>query len=93
MASTEPKISKLGAAGTTRHITLIITETLKIVMKPEVLQASVIMAAYKIELLTTHGIKKHKEKITCKNQGQNRCCLINGLFNNLAPFQSCGCKI
>jgi hypothetical protein len=38
-------------------------------MKPEVLQASVIMAAYKIELLTVYRIKKHKEKITCKNQG------------------------
>jgi len=93
MASTEPKISKLGAASTTRHITLTITETLEIVMKPEVLQASVIMAAYKIGLLTTHGIKKHKEKITCNNLGQNRCCLINGIFNTLDPLQSRRCQI
>jgi len=41
MASIEPKISKLGAAGTTRHVTLTITETLEIVKKPEVLQARV----------------------------------------------------
>jgi len=32
MASIEPRISKLGAAGTTKHIT--ITETLEIVRKP-----------------------------------------------------------
>jgi hypothetical protein len=68
MASIEPKISKLGDAGTTRHITLTIIETLEIVRKPgSATSQSVIMAAYKIELLTSYGIKKHKEKITCKN--------------------------
>jgi hypothetical protein len=34
MASIEPKLSKVGAAGTTRHITLTITDTLEIVRKP-----------------------------------------------------------
>ena len=33
MASTEPKISKLGAAGKTRDITLTIPETLEIIRK------------------------------------------------------------
>jgi hypothetical protein len=41
MASKEPKILKLGAAGKTRHITLTIPETLEIIRNPEVLQACV----------------------------------------------------
>ena len=45
MASIEPKISKLGAAGTTRHNTLTITDTLEIVRKPgSATSQSVIMA-------------------------------------------------
>jgi hypothetical protein len=34
MAPKEPQISKQAAAGTTRHITLIIPETLEIIRKP-----------------------------------------------------------
>jgi len=41
MAAIEPKISKLGAAGTAKHITLTITETPEIVRKPEMLQSRV----------------------------------------------------
>jgi hypothetical protein len=62
MASTEPKISKQAVPGKTRDITLKIPETLT--------YQSVIMAAYKIGLLTTYGIKKHRERITCKNLDQ-----------------------
>jgi hypothetical protein len=71
MASIEPRISKLGAAGTTRHITITITETLEIVRNPgSATSQSVIMATYNTGLMTIYGIKKHKEKITCKNLGQ-----------------------
>jgi len=42
MTSKEPKISKLGAAGTTRDITLTTPETLEIIME---LSQHVIMAA------------------------------------------------
>ena len=70
MASTEQKISKLGAAGT-RHVTLTITEILELVRKPgSATSQSVIMAVYNTGLLTIYGIKKHKEKITCKNLDQ-----------------------
>jgi hypothetical protein len=41
MPSIEPKICKQAGAGTTRHITLTIPDTLEIIRKPEVLQASV----------------------------------------------------
>jgi hypothetical protein len=55
---------------------------------------TVIMAAYKIGLLTIYGTKKHKEKMTYKNLVQYRYCLkVNGIFNNLAPLQFCGCQI
>ena len=27
----------------------------------------------------------HKEKISCNNLGQYRCCLVNGLLNDVAP--------
>jgi hypothetical protein len=71
MASIEPRISKLGVSGTTRHITITITETLEIVRKPgSATSQSVIMVAYNTGLLTIYGIKKHKEKITCNNSGQ-----------------------
>jgi hypothetical protein len=46
-----------------------------------------------IGFLTNYGIKKHKKKITCKNLGQERYCLTNGIFNNPVPLQSCGCQI
>jgi len=58
MASTEYKISKLGAAGTTRDITLTIPKTLEIIRKPgSATSQSVIMEAYNIGLLTICGIK------------------------------------
>jgi hypothetical protein len=43
------------------------------------------MAAYNIALLTTYGIKKHRQRITCKNLGQYRYCFINGILNRLTP--------
>jgi len=39
MASTEPEINKLGAAGKTRDTTLTIPETLEIIRKLELLHA------------------------------------------------------
>jgi hypothetical protein len=66
MAPKEPKISKQAATGTTKHITFTIPETLEIIRKPgRAKSQSVIMAAYKIGLLTICDIKKHKEKIMC----------------------------
>jgi len=61
MASKEPRISIQTVAGTTRHITLTILETLGIIWK-----------AYNTGLLTIYGIKKHKKQITCNNLGQYR---------------------
>ena len=59
MAPKEPKISKQTGAGTTRHITFTIPETLEIIMKPgSATFQSVIMAAYEIGLLAICGIKK-----------------------------------
>jgi hypothetical protein len=66
MASIQPKISKQAAAGTTRHIPLKIPQTLELIRKPgNATSQSVIMAAYKIGLLTICDIKKHKETIVC----------------------------
>jgi hypothetical protein len=71
MAPKEPKISKQAGSVKTRDITFTIPETLEIIRQPGITTCqSVIMAAYKIGLLTIHGTKKHKEKITCKNLGQ-----------------------
>jgi len=71
MPSIEPKICKLGTAGTTMDKTLTIPETLEIIKKPgNATSHSVIMAAYNTGFLNIYGIKKHKEKITCKNSGQ-----------------------
>jgi hypothetical protein len=54
MASRKPKISKQAAAGITRHIKFTIRETLEIIRKPgSATSQSIIMAAYKIGLLTT----------------------------------------
>jgi len=59
MAPKEPKIHKQTAAGTTRHVTLTIPETLEIIMKPgSATLQSVVMAAYEIGLLAICGIKK-----------------------------------
>jgi len=53
MAPKEPKISKKGVAGTTRDIILRILQTLEIIRKPgSATSQSIIMAAYKIGLLT-----------------------------------------
>ena len=94
MAPKEPKISKQADAGKTRDITLTIPDTLEIICKLGcATNQSIIMAAYKIGLLTTYGIKKHRRSITCKNLGQYRYCFINGILNTLAPFLSCGCQI
>jgi hypothetical protein len=43
------------------------------------------MAAYNIGLLTTYGIQKHRQRITCKNLGQYRYCFLNGILNRLTP--------
>ena len=61
MVPKESKLNKQAAAGITRHITFTIPETLEIIGKPgNATSQSVIMAAYKIGLLTMHGTKKHK---------------------------------
>jgi len=63
MAPKEPTISKQRAAVITRHITFTIPETLEIIRKPENPTCwSVIIATYKIGLLTIYGIKKHQKK-------------------------------
>ena len=63
MASTEPKISKQGAAGTITDITLTIPETLEIIRKSRsATSQSITMAAYDNGFLTNYGIKKHKKK-------------------------------
>jgi hypothetical protein len=49
--------------------------------------------AYKIRFLTIYGIKKQKEKITCKNLGQQRYCLINGILNTVELLQDYWCQI
>jgi hypothetical protein len=64
MAPKEPTISKQAAAGTTRHVTFTIPETLQIIWKPgNATSQNVIMAAYKIGLLTIYGVKKHDKKL------------------------------
>jgi hypothetical protein len=71
MAPNKPKISKQAAAGTTRHITFTIPETLEIIRKPgSATRQSVTMAAYKTGLFAIYGTKKHKQKTICKNVGQ-----------------------
>jgi len=68
MAPKEPKISKQAAAGTTTDITLTIPETLKLIRKPgNAICQSVIMAAYKIGLLTIYGTIKHKKILPVRN--------------------------
>jgi hypothetical protein len=62
------KMSKKAAAGITRHIIFTIPKTLEIIRQPGIITwRRVIMAVYKIGLLTIHGTKKYKDKITCKN--------------------------
>jgi len=69
MALKEPEISKQAATGTTRNITFTIPETLEIIRKPgNATSQCVIMAAYKIGLLTIHGTKKHKKILPVRNR-------------------------
>jgi hypothetical protein len=94
MAPAEPKISKRGAARKIWGITLTIPEKLQIIRKSGSAKSpSIIMTAYDTQFLTNYGIKKHMKKITCKNSDQQRYRLTNGIFNNPAPLQSCGCQI
>jgi hypothetical protein len=88
MAPKEPKISKHATAGKTRDIILTIPKTLEIIWKPvSATNQSIIMAAYKIELLTTYTVKKRKERIMCKNLHRYGYCLINEILNTLVPLQ------
>jgi hypothetical protein len=69
MAPKEPKTSKQAVAGTTRHITFTIPQTLKIIRKPgNATSQSIIKAAYRIGLLNMHGTKKHKEILSGRTQ-------------------------
>jgi hypothetical protein len=69
MALKETKISKQAATGTKSHITFTIPETLEIIWKPgNATSQCVIMAAYKIGLLTVCGTKKHKKILPVRNQ-------------------------
>jgi len=71
MASTEPNINKQVIAGKTRDVTFTINETLQIIRKPgSATNQSIIIAAHKIGLSNTYGIKKHRERISCYNLGQ-----------------------
>jgi len=64
LASTDTKISKQGAAGTIRDITLTILETCKIIRKPGFdTSQSNIMAAYDNGSSTNYGIKKTRKKL------------------------------
>jgi hypothetical protein len=63
------QINKPGAAVTTRDITLKIPETLEIFRKPgNATSQSVIMAAFKIGLLTIYGTKKHNKKLPVRTE-------------------------
>jgi hypothetical protein len=64
VAPKEPKISKQAAAVKTRYTTLTIPEIMEIIRETgSAIGQSVIMAAYKITLLTIYGIKKQKENL------------------------------
>jgi hypothetical protein len=67
MAPKKHKTSKEAAAGTTRHITFTIPETLEIIRKPgNATSQNVIMAAYRIGLLTIQCTKKHKKILSVR---------------------------
>jgi hypothetical protein len=62
MASTEPTMSKQGAAGTIRDITLTIPETLEIIRKPaSATSQSHITAPSDNGFLTNYGINTRKK--------------------------------
>jgi hypothetical protein len=64
MSSTEHKICKLGAAGTTRDITLTTPETCEILRKfASAKSQCIIMAAHNTGFINIHGIKKHNKKL------------------------------
>jgi len=63
MPCTECKICKLGAAGTTRDITLTIPESAEIIREPgSATSQCIIIAAKNTGLLNIYSIKKHKKK-------------------------------
>jgi len=63
MSPKEHKLSKHTVAGTTSDMIRTILDTLEIVRKPgSATSNSIIMASYKIGLLTARGRKTHKEK-------------------------------
>ena len=88
MTPKESKISKQAAASATGDIKFTIPVTLEIIRRPgNATSYSATIPVHTIGLLTIYGIKKYKDKINSKNY------LINGIFNNLALLQSCGCQI
>jgi len=92
MAPKQPNISRQAVAAKTRDITIL--ETLEIIWKPgSATNQSIIMAGYKIGLLTTYGAKKHRGRITSRNLGQYRYCFIKGILNPLTPLQSQGARL
>ena len=93
MAPKDPKISKHSCwhiKGQDKNS----LETIETFTKPgSATSQSIIMTAHNIGLLNTSGTKKDTEKMSCKNLGQYRYRLINGLINDLAPLQSCRCQV
>jgi len=64
MAPKQQKISKQAVAVKTRHITFTISEKLETIRKPGNITCQiVIMAAYKIGLMTIYVIKKQKKNL------------------------------
>jgi len=93
IASKEIKTIKQAVAGKSKDKTITIPETLERIRKPgSATKKIIIIAVYEISL-TTYDIKKHRERNTSVNFGQNRYCLINGILNNLVTLQSCRCQI
>ena len=87
MASKEPKICKQAAAGTTRHITFTIPETLEITRNPGN------ATSIQVWIVEHLWYNEKQEKNYMYEIYQKRCWLINGMFNNPASLQSGGCEI
>jgi len=62
MVSKEHKISKQAAAGTTRHITLTISETLNIIREPAVLQARMSLWHHEVWIVDQLRYRETQEK-------------------------------
>jgi hypothetical protein len=82
MAPKEYKISKQAAAATTSAITLTIPERLEIIRKSGSATTQCHYGTIK-DWIDDHTWYKHKEKITCKNSGQYRYCLINKILTDV----------